>query len=101
MGWPARDQGPDDAGRCSAGGVRRGPDIVKALALGATACAIGCPYLCGLAAGGEAGVTRALVLLRAEFERTLVLAGVPDIAALGDSNVRRRRPSRSEGGIGR
>ncbi len=79
------------------GGVRRGSDIVKALALGATACAIGRPYLFGLAAGGEAGVARALALLRAEFERTLVLAGIPDIAAIGERNVRRGRGSSCEG----
>jgi len=65
------------------GGVRRGSDIVKALALGATACSIGRPYLYGLAAGGEAGVDQVLTLLRDEFERTLALAGVSDIANLG------------------
>lgn len=65
------------------GGVRRGSDIVKALALGATACSIGRPYLYGLAAGGEAGVDHVLTLLRDEFERTLALVGVSDIADLG------------------
>ena len=72
------------------GGVRRGSDIDKALALGATACAIGRPYLYGLAAAGEAGVARALGLLRDEFERTLTLAGVPAIKGLGRRHVRRR-----------
>jgi L-lactate dehydrogenase (cytochrome) len=76
------------------GGVRRGSDVVKAVALGATACAIGRPYLYGLAAGGEAGVGRALSLLREEFERTMTLAGVNDIVALGPRHVR-RRPARS------
>lgn len=70
------------------GGIRRGSDIVKALALGATACSIGRPYLYGLAAGGEAGVDRALTLLRDEFERTLTLAGVNDIASLSRRHVR-------------
>ena len=76
------------------GGVRRGSDIVKALALGATACSIGRPYLYGLAAAGEAGVARALRLLREEFERTLALAGVPDIRTLTRDHVRHRaRPA--------
>src|SRR5688572_22455514 len=72
------------------GGVRRGSDVVKARALGATACSIGRPYLYGLAAGGEAGVDRALSLLREEFERTMILAGVNDIAKLGLRHVRHR-----------
>lgn len=70
------------------GGVRRGSDVVKALALGATACSIGRPYLYGLAAAGEAGVDRALTLLSEEFERTIVLAGVNDVAQLGRRHVR-------------
>jgi NAD(P)H-dependent flavin oxidoreductase YrpB (nitropropane dioxygenase family) len=72
------------------GGVRRGSDIVKALALGATACSIGRPYLYGLAAGGESGVARALKFLRDEFERTLALAGVPGIRALAGRHIRHR-----------
>lgn len=70
------------------GGVRRGSDVVKAIALGATACSIGRPYLYGLAAGGEAGVGRALTLLREEFERTLTLAGINDMARLARRHVR-------------
>ena len=73
------------------GGVRRGSDIVKALAMGATACSVGRPYLYGLAAGGEAGVDRALTLLLEEFERTMILAGVNRIAGLGKRHVRRRQ----------
>lgn len=72
------------------GGVRRGSDVVKAVALGATACSVGRPYLYGLAAGGERGVDRALGLLREEFDRTLALAGVPDVAGLSARHVRRR-----------
>jgi L-lactate dehydrogenase (cytochrome) len=64
------------------GGVRRGSDIVKALALGATACAIGRPYLYGLAAGGEAGVDRVLAILFDEFSSTLTLAGIDNIASV-------------------
>lgn len=70
------------------GGIRRGSDVVKALALGANACSIGRPYLFGLAAGGESGVDQALRLLREEFERTLILAGVSRIADLGCHSVR-------------
>lgn len=70
------------------GGVRRGTDVLKALALGATACAIGRPYLYGLAAGGEAGVDRALTLLTEEFARSMMLAGVNDVAKLTRRHVR-------------
>jgi len=73
------------------GGVRRGSDVVKALALGARACLIGRPWLFGLALGGEAGVTRVLETFAAEIDRTLALVGVPDCASL-DSSVLRRRP---------
>lgn len=65
------------------GGVRRGTHVIKALALGAKACSIGRPYLYGLAAGGEAGVDRALAVLRAEVVRTLQLMGCTDVRALG------------------
>jgi L-lactate dehydrogenase (cytochrome) len=71
------------------GGIRRGSDVVKACALGATGCSIGRPYLYGLAAGGEAGVDRALTLLRQEFDRTLALAGSNDVACLSRRHVRR------------
>lgn len=71
------------------GGVRRGSDVVKALALGATACSIGRPYLYGLAAGGEAGVDRMLTLLFEELERTLTLAGITDVAGIEPRHVRR------------
>jgi isopentenyl diphosphate isomerase/L-lactate dehydrogenase-like FMN-dependent dehydrogenase len=64
------------------GGIRRGTDVVKALALGARACLIGRPWLYGLAAGGEAGVVRVLELLRDELDRALALLGRPTIDAL-------------------
>jgi 4-hydroxymandelate oxidase len=57
------------------GGIRRGTDVVKALALGASAVAIGRPALWGLAAGGEQGVYDVLDLLRDELERALTLCG--------------------------
>lgn len=71
------------------GGIRRGSDVVKACSLGATGCSIGRPYLYGLAAAGEAGVDRALTLLREEFDRTLSLAGINDVACLARRHVRR------------
>jgi 4-hydroxymandelate oxidase len=57
------------------GGVRRGTDIVKAIALGATAVAIGRPVIWGLAAAGEEGVSRVLDILRTELDQTLALCG--------------------------
>jgi L-lactate dehydrogenase (cytochrome) len=69
------------------GGVRRGSDIVKALCLGARAVLCGRAYAYGLAAAGEAGVTRALEILRADVERTLRLLGCPSVSALDPSYV--------------
>jgi (S)-mandelate dehydrogenase len=63
-------------------GFRRGSDIVKALALGARAVLIGRATLYGVAAGGEAGASRAIMLLRQEIDRTLALLGCRNIAAL-------------------
>ncbi|MBM65687.1 MAG: alpha-hydroxy-acid oxidizing enzyme [Myxococcales bacterium] len=57
------------------GGVRRGSHVIKALAMGAKACMVGRPYLFGLGAGGEAGVDRALEILRPETQRALQLSG--------------------------
>lgn len=57
------------------GGVRRGGDVLRALALGARACMAGRPFLYGLAAGGEAGVTQAIELFRAEIDNNLALLG--------------------------
>ncbi|MES1248091.1 MAG: alpha-hydroxy acid oxidase [Actinomycetota bacterium] len=70
------------------GGVRRGADIAKALALGARAVLVGRPYLYGLAAGGEAGVDHVLDLLRRELDVTLALLGRPSVADLDPSAVR-------------
>ncbi len=72
------------------GGVRRGTDVVKALALGARACMIGRPFLYGLGAGGELGVARALELLRAEIRRAMMLVGCRSVRELDASYVRRR-----------
>ncbi len=64
------------------GGVRRGSDVVKALAAGANAVLIGRPYLYGLEAAGAAGVARILDIFRRDIERTLVLLGCPTVANL-------------------
>ncbi len=77
------------------GGIRRGTHVLKALALGADACSIGRAYLYGLAAGGQAGVERALTLLRAEVERSLALLGCRRLDELRPEHVTRvaARPS--------
>ena len=64
------------------GGVRRGSDIVKAVALGADACMIGRAYLYGLGAGGEQGVTHVLDLLAEGMRRTMALSGVASVKEL-------------------
>jgi L-lactate dehydrogenase (cytochrome) len=64
------------------GGIRRGGDIVKALALGATACAIGRAYLWGLSAAGEAGVRKAISILESELLRTMALVGTTNLKAI-------------------
>ncbi len=69
------------------GGIRRGGDIMKAICLGARAVLIGRAYAYGLAAAGEAGVTRAIEILRADVERTLRLLGCESIAQLDSSYV--------------
>jgi L-lactate dehydrogenase (cytochrome) len=70
------------------GGVRRGSHIVKALAMGATACMTGRPYLYGLAAYGQMGVRRALELLRTETERTMALIGCGSLDDLSRDHIR-------------
>lgn len=72
------------------GGVRRGTHVVKALAMGASACSIGRGYLYPLAAGGQKGVERGLTLLRDEVERTMALMGCNSIENIGPSFIRRR-----------
>jgi len=69
------------------GGIRRGSDIVKAICLGARAVLIGRAYAYGLAAAGQAGVSRALEILRDDVERTLRLIGCPSVSALNASFV--------------
>jgi L-lactate dehydrogenase (cytochrome) len=69
------------------GGVRRGGDVAKALCLGARAVLIGRAYAYGLGAGGEAGVARAIEILRTDLLRTLKLLGCPAAKALDESYV--------------
>ena len=70
-------------------GVRRGTDVIKALALGAKVCMTGRPFLYGLAAGGAAGVDKALSILAAEIRRYMMLAGCPTIDSIEPDLVRR------------
>ncbi len=69
------------------GGIRRGTDVVKALALGASAAAIGRPQLWGLAAAGEEGVRRVLEMLREELALAMALSGCRSIAEIDRSLV--------------
>jgi 4-hydroxymandelate oxidase len=64
------------------GGVRRGADVVKALARGATAVGVGRPVMWGLAAGGQDGVRHVLEILRSELDHTLALCGASGAARL-------------------
>jgi 4-hydroxymandelate oxidase len=73
------------------GGIRRGSDVLKALALGAKAVLIGRPVLWGLTVGGEAGVRRVLQLLRREFEVAEALAGCRRPAEITRDLLRRSR----------
>lgn len=71
------------------GGVRRGTDMLKAIALGASGCMAGRVGLYGLGAGGQRGALGVLRALRTEFDRNLALLGVPDVAQVNRSHIRR------------
>lgn len=73
------------------GGIRRGTHVLKALAMGATACSGGRQYLYALAGGGYAGVERATALLRAELERDMLLMGCGSVRDLRPSMLAGRR----------
>jgi L-lactate dehydrogenase (cytochrome) len=73
------------------GGVRRGGDVLKALALGARFVFVGRPMLFAAAVAGEAGVAHAILLLKSEIDRDLALLGLKDIAQLGPEYLRRIR----------
>jgi L-lactate dehydrogenase (cytochrome)/(S)-mandelate dehydrogenase len=73
------------------GGVRRGADVVKALARGAAACLVGRPQLWGLSVAGEAGVAHVLDIYRREIDRVMGLCGLARIADIGPDLIFRRR----------
>jgi L-lactate dehydrogenase (cytochrome) len=72
------------------GGIRRGTHVLKALAMGATACSGGRMYLYALAGAGASGVERAIGLLRTEMERDMLLMGCRNISGLRPSMLARR-----------
>jgi L-lactate dehydrogenase (cytochrome) len=72
------------------GGIRRGTHVIKALALGAAACSIGRAYLYGLGAGGQAGVEKALHILRTEIERDMALMGITKISEITRELLQKR-----------
>jgi L-lactate dehydrogenase (cytochrome) len=93
---PFRDTIGDAAQLVVDGGIRRGKDVVKALAMGADACSFGKAYLYGLAAGGQDGVERALELLKSEVIRTMTLLGcsaIGDIDGRHIQHLQRRDPA--------
>jgi len=67
------------------GGIRRGTDVLKAIALGATAVLIGRPYLYGLGCRGEEGVSEVVRMLRTEFQAAMALTGRTSIASINRS----------------
>jgi isopentenyl diphosphate isomerase/L-lactate dehydrogenase-like FMN-dependent dehydrogenase len=85
------------------GGIRRGADVVKAMALGARAVLIGRAYVWALAAAGEQGVDEMLALFRSGIDRTLALIGCDDVASLDRSylNLPREHLGRLDGAVGR
>ncbi|MBA0627015.1 hypothetical protein Godav_025077 [Gossypium davidsonii] len=70
------------------GGIRRGTDVFKALAIGAQAVLIGRPAVYGLAAKGEYGVKRVIEMLRDELELTMALSGCPTLNHISRKHVR-------------
>jgi isopentenyl diphosphate isomerase/L-lactate dehydrogenase-like FMN-dependent dehydrogenase len=78
----------DDAEVFLDGGVRRGTDVARALALDARACLVGRPVLFGLAVGGDDGARRAIELLREELRTTMALLGCAAVEELGPDHVR-------------
>jgi L-lactate dehydrogenase (cytochrome) len=90
---PIRDAVGDKLELVVDGGVRRGTHVLKALALGANACSVGRPYLYGLASGGQAGVERALGMLRGELERSMALLGCRRLDEIRTEHVGRVMPA--------
>ena len=84
------DEVGDEAEVIFDGGIRRGTDIIKALALGAKACMTARPFAYGMAAAGEAGVNRAADLLRSEFEKNMVFVGASSLDDVTEDLIRDR-----------
>jgi (S)-mandelate dehydrogenase len=76
------------------GGIRRGTDVLKALALGADAVMVGRATLWGLACGGQSGAESALRILRAEIELAMTLLGVTRLSEVGPAHIYAPRDSR-------
>ncbi len=74
------------------GGIRRGADVLTALALGARACMTGRPFAYGLAAGGRIGAARALSLLKSEIHRDMLFLGAADLSQITTDYLRARVP---------
>ena len=87
---PVLDAVGSDAEVYLDGGIRRGSDVLKAVALGARACMIGRPLVYGLGACGEAGARRAVAILEQELRTAMALAGCPSLAAADRSLVASR-----------
>jgi L-lactate dehydrogenase (cytochrome) len=69
------------------GGIRSGQDVVRALALGARACLVGRAFVYGLGAGGEAGVAKAIEIIRKEMDVTMALTGRRTVAEIDRSAI--------------
>jgi 4-hydroxymandelate oxidase len=79
------------------GGIQRGTDVLKAIALGARAVLIGRPYCYGLGVAGRAGVCRVVEILRGELEAAMMLTGAPDISSIDRSLLWDHKRARSSG----
>lgn len=75
------------------GGIRRGSDIFKALALGASAVCIGRPYIHSLAVAGALGVAHVLKILKEEFEITMALAGTATLNEITSDYIFHKKPN--------
>lgn len=87
---PMRDKIGDALELIVDGGVRRGTDIIKSLALGANAVSFGRPYLFALAAGGQPGVSRLLTMMKEELSRDMALLGVTSVNEITQKHIQHR-----------
>jgi L-lactate dehydrogenase (cytochrome) len=85
---PIRDAVSDKTELYVDGGIRRGTDVLKALAMGANAVSFARPYLYGLAAGGEAGALRSLEIIRDAIRRDMILLGAQSIKDIDRSFIK-------------